>query len=334
MLQNYYSPENPPDPKNLIMDNLDTSIKKHYCLLSNDVETHSIRLNTLRDQTGIKVYKEAMPIILDLYRKYKVKSTFFYTGRIAKLVPDIVKMVLKDGHEVGCHGLVHDVDKAYDRLSLEEQIAHLQEAKKILEDISGKEVICFRAPALRVNKYTPIALAEAGFKIDSSISPQRLDLFLSFGSFNKFQRIFSPRKPYHPKPDNLALRGKSELTEVPLSSFLLPLVGSTMRVFPNINSVLRRFLLIESKMRNIPIVSYLHPTEFIDENDDQLSKIPQRTKSIIKYYLADVLRHKLKTKNLGPGALKFYDSQIKFFVRHNYQFVTMSEYCKIKGLVK
>lgn len=307
---------------------------KRYCILTNDVETHSIRFNQLRNKTGIKVYKEAMPKILELYKQYNVKSTFFYTGYIAKLVPDIVKMVISDGHEVGCHGLVHDVDKAFDVLTYKEQINHLTEAKKLLEDISGQEVISFRAPALRVNKDTPKALIKAGFKIDSSISPQRLDLFLSFGSMNKFQRIFSPRKPYYSKENNLAFKGKSDLIEVPLSSFILPFVGSTMRTFPGINKWMRYLLLTESKVRNTPIVFYLHPTEFIDENNEPLTQIEKRTKNYIKYIMADVIRHKLKTKNLGPHALSLYENQIDFFYKKQYEFVTIKEYCNIKGLLR
>ena len=42
-------------------------------------------------------------------------------------------------------------------------------SKKILEDISGDEVITFRAPAARVQKNTAVALEKTGYKIDSSI---------------------------------------------------------------------------------------------------------------------------------------------------------------------
>ena len=38
-----------------------------YCLLTNDVGTTSIWFNALRDETGLKVLKEGMPILLDLY---------------------------------------------------------------------------------------------------------------------------------------------------------------------------------------------------------------------------------------------------------------------------
>ncbi len=52
------------------------------------------------------------------------------------------------------HGLVHEADRAFDVLPYGEQVEHLKTSKSILEGLSGKEVISFRAPALRVNKET------------------------------------------------------------------------------------------------------------------------------------------------------------------------------------
>lgn len=64
-------------------------------------------------------------------------------------------------------------------------VDHLKTSKKLLEDLSGQEVISFRAPALRLNGYTPLALTEVGFKIDSSVASQRFDLFFSYGGRQK-----------------------------------------------------------------------------------------------------------------------------------------------------
>ena len=101
----------------------------NFVLLTNDVETTSIWHNFLRDETGIKVYKEGMPAFLDLYDKYNIKSTFF-TGHITRLIPDIVKMIQPYGHEIASHGLTHEPKYSFDNLSLDEQIRHLTESKK------------------------------------------------------------------------------------------------------------------------------------------------------------------------------------------------------------
>jgi hypothetical protein len=53
-------------------------VYNRFTLLSNDVETTSIWLNTLRDKAGQKVLDEGMPVLLDIYAKHRIKSTFFY----------------------------------------------------------------------------------------------------------------------------------------------------------------------------------------------------------------------------------------------------------------
>jgi len=78
--------------------------KEKYFLLTNDVETHSVYYNDLRDETGYKVYIEAIPYLLDLYKNHNIKSTFFITGYIAKLYPEIVKIISENGlffHKTG-----------------------------------------------------------------------------------------------------------------------------------------------------------------------------------------------------------------------------------------
>ena len=162
-------------------------------ILTNDVETPSIINHCLSDETGL----------LDLYNKYNIKSTFFVTGYIAKKFTKIIKMIIDNKHEVGSHGYSHKIKDLFDILSLKDQIENLKKSKKILEDISRKNVISFRASAARVNRNTAIALHESGFKVDSSISSQRFDMFLSFGNLKQMKWIFCPRKLYFTHSENL-----------------------------------------------------------------------------------------------------------------------------------
>ena len=97
----------------------------------------------LSDKTGKLVLTQGMPKLLEMYDKYNIKATFFFTGYIAKLFHEVVKMVIPYGHEIGSHGMTHKVDKAFDILSVDEQKSHLHESKNILKDISGQEVISF-----------------------------------------------------------------------------------------------------------------------------------------------------------------------------------------------
>lgn len=297
---------------------------KNICLLTNDVETTSIVNGGLRTETGIKVWKEGMPRLLELYARYDAKATFFFIADFAKDFPEIVKMIQPYGHEVACHGYTHDHRQAFDVMSLEEQVKHLSDAKKILEDISGEEVISFRAPALRVNEFTPQALVETGFKIDSSVAPQRIDMFMSLGSKKKLAWLKAPRTPYFVDDENLARRGDMQLLEVPVSSFAVPYIGTFMRIAPSINALTRRLLYLETRNTVKPINFLIHPNELIEEENLQL-KTERRAGNVVSYFLSDVLRRRLKQKNLGLKARDLYEKEIFYWHRKNYKFKTMKD---------
>lgn len=302
-----------------------SSIPERSCLFTNDVETTSIWFNTLRDETGLKVLKEGMPLLLDIYAKYGIKSTFFFTGYIARLYPVIVKMIIKDGHEVGSHGKSHLKENGFDVMPFEKQKRHLEESKKLLEDISGQEVISFRAPALRVNENTPRALIESGFKIDSSVASQRFDFFLSFGGLKKLNWLFAPRLPYFTSPDSLFKTGEGPLIEIPMTALFLPHVGTTMRIFPLLTSIQRKGIHLETLLNSKPVVFDIHPNEFIDESNEPRI-IHKRSNNAISYFIQDWLRAHLKTKNQGINGLKLYEEEIVFFIKRNYQFTTIKNY--------
>ncbi len=294
-------------------------------MLSNDVETTSIWHNSLRDITGKKVLDEGMPLLLDLYEKYQIKSTFFFTGYIAKLYPDVVKMIVPYGHEIGSHGMSHKKEDGFDVMSFEKQKLHLEESKKLLEDISGQEVVSFRAPALRVNESTATALEETGFLIDSSIASQRFDMFMSFGGMKKLNWLIAPRLPYRTSTQSLFKKGESQIVEVPLSASLLPYVGTTLRIFPTISAIQRRVLAFESALKNKPIVFDVHPNEYIDESHEK-RQFERRSKNFISSFLQDTLRSQLKVKNLGLNGLKLYEREIKYFKQKGFQFTTIKNY--------
>ena len=298
--------------------------------MTNDVETTSIVNGGLRDETGVKVWKEGLPMLLDLYDKYGVKATFFYIANFAKQYPEIVKMVQEKGHEIACHGLTHQHDKAFDVMSYSEQLEHLKTAKKILEDIAGKEVASFRAPALRVNFDTPKALIESGFKYDSSVAPQRMDMFMSLGSKNKIQWFGAPRAPYIASKENLARRGNSSIIEVPVSSFVVPYIGTFMRISPTVNAMTRHLLYWETKNSPKAINFLIHPNEVITE-EDLHTKTQRRATSYIGYLLSDVLRRKLKQKNLGKDALSLFEEEVKFWDSMGYAFKRVKDIKVDKG---
>ena len=56
--------------------------------------------------------------------------------------------------------------------------------------------------------------------------------------------------------------------------------------------------------------------------------------NFIAYVLSDLLRAKLKTRNLGENALPIYEKLIIYYTKKDYTFTTMQEYvCSNKGKI-
>ncbi len=304
-----------------------TSTTTKNCLITNDVETTSIVNHRLDDDTGRLVLEQGMPRLLDLYDKYNVKATFFFTGHIANLHPELVRMAKQNGHEIGSHGLTHEVSKAFDAMPRQEQLVHLKQSKQILENIAGEEVVSFRAPAARVPRDFAQTLLEAGFKIDSSVSSQRMDMFFSFGSLNKLHWLSAPRRAYFASESNIFQRGNSQLFEIPISAMGFPYIGTFMRIAPLLNRLTRRALYAETLVTGRQFVFLTHPNEFIDETRD-VQPIQRRASNIFAYLMGDVVRHALKVHNLGAKALPLLEHELLFFKEHGFEFMTCKELLK------
>ena len=69
----------------------------------------------------------------------------------------------------------------------------------------------------------------------------------------------------------------------------------------------------------------IHPNEFIDESGEPRS-IERRSANPVKYLLQDLVRSKLKVKNLGADAIPLYESLISFYDKEGYSFITIKGY--------
>jgi peptidoglycan-N-acetylglucosamine deacetylase len=298
-------------------------------LLTNDVELHSIPKNTSDPTIVDDIYRVGLPRLLDLYAKYNVKSTFYFTGDFVEKKPEAVELVKEYEHEIGCHGYTHDINKAFDVLTLEDQVNHLNRAKKIIEDVAGP-IRAFKAPALRINEYTIKALEITGFSIDSSVASQRFDGPMSFGSKKKLKWLIAPRLPYHPSSNSPFKKGNSPVLEIPVSAALFPYIGTLMRVHPPLFRIIEKILFTESKLTSKPLVFIFHPNECLDcqENSSGKNIIERRSKSYLGYLFADKLRQNLKLKNLGINAIRLHEESLKKGNKFGFNYISISEYEK------
>jgi len=105
--------------------------------------------------------------ILDILDEKSIKATFFVLGWIAERVPGLVKEIVSRGHEVASHGYNHQLNYNLDSNALRKD---LENSKKLLEDITGIEVMGYRAPTFSITDEVMTMLIELGYKYDSSLN--------------------------------------------------------------------------------------------------------------------------------------------------------------------
>jgi peptidoglycan-N-acetylglucosamine deacetylase len=104
------------------------------------------------------------PCILELMKWFGLKSTFFTPGWIAEQYPKMVEAVIKDGHEIGLHGYLHEPPP---KLNEAEEIEAVRRGSAALEAMTGKKPIGYRSPIWQFSPNTVRILHDAGFKYTS-----------------------------------------------------------------------------------------------------------------------------------------------------------------------
>lgn len=129
-----------------------------------------------------QIFDRYLKSILELLDKQNLKATFFCVGGLGKYFPEIVKVISEHGHEIGCHSNKHLWLSTLNRNELKQDT---ETAIKTLEDLIGKKIISYRAPAFSIgkkNKWAFEILADCGIERDASIYPSVRD----FGGFDDF----------------------------------------------------------------------------------------------------------------------------------------------------
>lgn len=190
--------------------------------------------------------------VLKLLERHRTKATFFVLGWVAAHHPDLVRRIAGAGHEIACHGYLHEPVLA---LEPEQFRADLAAAKELLEEILGFPVNGYRAPSFSIDETCPWALdilIEEGFTYDSSLFPGRTVPVGFCGA---------DRQPL------VIRRNGGSLVELPLTRLDLPgkslpfAGGGYFRLYPYplIRAGLRRI------NRRAPAVIFFHPWELVPE---------------------------------------------------------------------
>lgn len=117
----------------------------------------------------VRIY-ENVDRILDILELTNTKATFFIIGWIAKTYPDIVKKIAAK-YQIGSHTMNHQLVWQQSQMEFRNDV---ESSVKLLQDITGQPVECFRAPGFSIRESEAWAfdiLADLGIKYDCSIFP-------------------------------------------------------------------------------------------------------------------------------------------------------------------
>lgn len=186
------------------------------------------------------------------------RATFFVLGWIAERLPDLVREIARRGHEVASHGYHHDLCNAESPTALR---IDLIRSRELLEDITGRSVVGYRAPSFSISGEVLKQIAAAGYRYDAS-----------FNSFEMNPRYGRVRLNGCPRSGQ-ALRLEKHFWELPVSNLqlagrTLPMAGGGyFRLFPG--AVFRKG--IQAILKRDGVYSfYVHPWE-IDPDQPRVS---------------------------------------------------------------
>jgi peptidoglycan/xylan/chitin deacetylase (PgdA/CDA1 family) len=107
-----------------------------------------------------------VPRILKLLDRHAIKATFYVPAVVALLHPDEARRIVAEGHEVGVHGWIHELNSA---LTYEVERDLMARSIDTLERTSGMRPVGMRTPSWDFSPHTLRIEKELGFAYDSSL---------------------------------------------------------------------------------------------------------------------------------------------------------------------
>ncbi len=219
--------------------------------------------------------------LLELFRRKNVRATWFVLGWCAKKYPDLMREIVDNGHEIGCHSYTH---KRVDSMSRESFKEDTEKAMEAITKAIGSPPRGYRAPSWSIsasNSWAFETLANLGFEYDSSIFPIKHDLYgMPEGPRSMFKMAFDSGKYLWEIPSSTyRLLGRN----IPVSG------GGYLRHSPYWYS---KLMIDRMNAKGDPVLIYVHPWE-IDPDPppvDNLSVMQKfRMSGSVK-----VFRHKME----------------------------------------
>lgn len=246
-----------------------------------DVDTLNEDLEKIPENQALLrkiTYQKALPRLIGLLDKHNIKATFFIIGKDALANKDIIKKLSGKGHEIANHTMSHK--KQFVNLAKKEKEYEISSAEKILEGITGKKVVGFRAPGGTMDSELISILRKRKYLYDASLNSSLLYYFAKifyrlfllenkgYITTQKLKICFSPAKPYHPHPKYFWRNYKhnKDFFEFPVSKSgitSLPFMSAVLLVIGRLPAKLAYLLSKSSKILTFNV----HVVEFTDKKD-------------------------------------------------------------------
>lgn len=110
--------------------------------------------------------RRGIPRIRQVLDRHEVKATFFVPAVAALLHPDEQRAVSQDGHEIGLHGWIHELNTTLGAAAEREL---MMRAADTLERVSGQRPVGMRTPSWDYSPATLSIAREMGLLYDSSL---------------------------------------------------------------------------------------------------------------------------------------------------------------------
>ena len=241
---------------------------------------------------------DGLDIVLRIMDREKVKGSFFVVGEIAEKLGDTLRMMDKEGHDIGAHNWEHARPLSMSEAEFKEQLVR---TKDEVERVLGHEVAGYRAPCFAIDDKFLEIVKEAGFKYDSSkLKPQKS---AKYGELllPGYDQIF----PCVYRKDGFT---EFEVSSQKIGSLNMLLGGGYLRMLPwiFIKHMTRKYL-----HTGKPYVMYIHPIDLSP------MAIPKVEGTGLNRYL----RMHIGRKHM----YKRFEKVIRMLKDEGYEFITFEE---------
>jgi polysaccharide deacetylase family protein (PEP-CTERM system associated) len=187
---------------------------------------------------------------LDMLDKLNIKATFFVLAELACKYADIIRDIRDRGHEIGCHGLDHELLYNKSDQEFENEVI---EAKAIINRILDEDMVKgYRASCFSMDRKKLDILKKCGYTFDSSyikFAQHPLYGHLDLGGYKKVDDLIYENDGFY----------EFEIPTIEIGNIYLPISGGGyLRLFPYL---LTKLLLNKYSAEHENFLLYIHPFE-------------------------------------------------------------------------